>query len=444
MVCYGLATVLHNATIHLKVDLDEEQEQIHRLKLATDPERTGPRGSEAIERDMQALSAEREEREELTDAFRGRLVQKGLCRVISNLANCKSLAVHGLLADVFLALTLNQAHRGRLVQDGAHKALLSLGRDFGKKEEEEHRERELFQHSNPSQNAPSINAQEIRRKAAHALARIGVTTDPHLFSHGAANDMVVPLLDLINGENELAQFEAALALTNLASLSPDIKLSILRNRGWAQMEFLCSSDNLQVRRAATGALCNLATCEPILEAIENKTDAGKRHVRIFLVLSQSEDTDTVKYAVSALANLAGFPPAALLIAEGEGEGLKKLVGLLRLGLPEIVHPTAHTIAALTGRKDGTLVTGEWYPPEDKAREWAKALLGHGLLPPLLLLSSSLPQSSPPHHLVGVALENLRAWWGTPLSAAEAVSLTTSPDCSPALNAWMTMRDDDQV
>jgi hypothetical protein len=33
--------------------------------------------------------------------------------------------------------------------------------------------------------------------------------------------MVVPLLDLINGQNELAQFEAALALTNLASLRFD-------------------------------------------------------------------------------------------------------------------------------------------------------------------------------------------------------------------------------
>jgi hypothetical protein len=49
-----------------------------------------------------ALAFPSEEREELTDAFRGRLVQKGLCRVISNLANCKSLAVHGLLVDVFL------------------------------------------------------------------------------------------------------------------------------------------------------------------------------------------------------------------------------------------------------------------------------------------------------------------------------------------------------
>ena len=34
-MCAGLATTLHNATIHLKVDLDEEKQQIQRLKLAT-------------------------------------------------------------------------------------------------------------------------------------------------------------------------------------------------------------------------------------------------------------------------------------------------------------------------------------------------------------------------------------------------------------------------
>jgi len=34
-MCAGLATTLYNATIHLKVDLDEEKQQIQRLKLAT-------------------------------------------------------------------------------------------------------------------------------------------------------------------------------------------------------------------------------------------------------------------------------------------------------------------------------------------------------------------------------------------------------------------------
>jgi hypothetical protein len=45
----GEATVFRNATLYVRVDHDEEQQQLQRLRLATDPERTGPRGAEAIE-----------------------------------------------------------------------------------------------------------------------------------------------------------------------------------------------------------------------------------------------------------------------------------------------------------------------------------------------------------------------------------------------------------
>jgi hypothetical protein len=163
-VCYGVATVLHNATLYVRVDLDEERQELQRLQLATDPERKAPRGHQAIEADMRKLQVpnpeprtskgcevvwsvrlfdvvvvvvaggqeERERREELTDAFRGRAVAKGLARILSDLAACQTLGVHALLAHIFLALTLNSAHRGRLVQDGAHKALLSLARHMRK------------------------------------------------------------------------------------------------------------------------------------------------------------------------------------------------------------------------------------------------------------------------------------------------------------------------
>ena len=56
-----------------------------------------------------------------------------------------------------------------------------------------------------------------------------------------------------------------------------------------------------------------------------------------------------RYAASALANLAGFPPAAQLIAEGEGRGLSKLVGLLSSGVDEILHPSVHAVAVLTAQ-----------------------------------------------------------------------------------------------
>jgi hypothetical protein len=117
-----------------------------------------------------------------------------------------------------------------------------------------------------------------------------------------------------------------------------------------------------------------------------------------------------RYAASALANLAGFPPAAQLIAEGEGRGLSKLVGLLSSGVDEILHPSVHAVAVLTGREDGTLVGGGWYPPADTASKWSKELLDCGILPPLLLLQEKLPDTAPARGLVKVVIDNLHAWW----------------------------------
>ena len=54
---------------HQQVDLDEEKQQIERLKLATDPERTGSRSAEAIERDVETLEQERQELEQLTGIY---------------------------------------------------------------------------------------------------------------------------------------------------------------------------------------------------------------------------------------------------------------------------------------------------------------------------------------------------------------------------------------
>jgi hypothetical protein len=76
-----------------------------------------------------------------------------------------------------------------------------------------------------------VTLKGIRLSAAHAIARICVSTDPHLFTSGVAQDCVPRLLLLADGEDELAQFEAALSLTNLASLNEDTKDLILRSKG---------------------------------------------------------------------------------------------------------------------------------------------------------------------------------------------------------------------
>ena len=97
--------------------------------------------------------------------------------------------------------------------------------------------RQILYYPNTYEQFPTLNPSTVRQKAKrnswwHMLKNCGCAQD------------------LINDGNELAHFEAALALTNLASLGHELKLTILRNKGWMQMEYLCSSDNLQVSNPA--------------------------------------------------------------------------------------------------------------------------------------------------------------------------------------------------
>ena len=62
---------------------------------------------------------------------------------------------------------------------------------------------------------------------------------------------------LSQAERELAQFEAAMALTNIAALGDAAKRRIVQERGLRKLEYLQFSENLQVRRAATEAISNM-------------------------------------------------------------------------------------------------------------------------------------------------------------------------------------------
>lgn len=67
-------------------------------------------------------------------------------------------------------------------------------------------------------------------------------------------ELVKPLVKLGGERNGLYQFEAAMALCNLASLSDDLRNKILREQGVSVLENMMFDEDLLVRRAATQAL----------------------------------------------------------------------------------------------------------------------------------------------------------------------------------------------
>ena len=112
---------------------------------------------------------------------------------------------------------------------------------------------------------------------------------------------------------------------------------------------------------------------------------------------------------------AGFPPAAKLIAEGEGGGLAKLVGLLSSGVDSVIHPCAFALQNLI----------------EASNDWSKALLDAGILPPLLLLNETADKKKPWGEPVRACLDALAAAMGTPKDAREAAQRTD-------LGAWLVV------
>lgn len=78
--------------------------------------------------------------------------------------------------------------------------------------------------------APLLNltlheSEKARDHASLALARISITTNPNLFpQQGQILAMIVPILSFMRRTgHELYQFECLMALTNLTSVSDDVK-----------------------------------------------------------------------------------------------------------------------------------------------------------------------------------------------------------------------------
>ena len=114
-------------------------------------------------------------------------------------------------------------------------------------------------------------------------------------------DPIVGLLWLCKygRSTNLQQFEALMALTNLASCGDAIKNSITtHNKGIPIIQSLQYSDHLLVRRAATEAICNLA-----LQPEAQRNFRNKDKLKIWLALADDYEADlaTARASAGALA-----------------------------------------------------------------------------------------------------------------------------------------------
>uniref|UniRef100_A0A4X1U8X8 Unc-45 myosin chaperone A n=1 Tax=Sus scrofa TaxID=9823 RepID=A0A4X1U8X8_PIG len=174
-----------------------------------------------------------------------------------------------LLSRVFLALVEEVEDRGTVVAQGGGKALIPLaleGTDVG------------------------------QTKAAQALAKLTITSNPEMtFPGERIYEVVRPLVSLLHLNcSGLQNFEALMALTNLAGISERLRQKILKEKAVPMIEGYMFEEHEMIRRAATECMCNLAMSKEVQDLFEA---TGNDRLKL-LVLYSGEDDELLRRAAA--------------------------------------------------------------------------------------------------------------------------------------------------
>ena len=211
-----------------------------------------------------------------------KLADMDVAAALTGLSKTESQSARELIARVFNAICENKEHRGKVVSSGGVKALLDL--------------------------ALHNNTPKGQQNASQALARIGITMNPDVaFPGQRAVEVVRPIMQLLHVEcTALQNFEALMALTNLAQHSESVRNRLFNDCGLSKIENYMYEDHVLLRRAATQCISNMITHKHAIEAHEGPND----RVKMLLVLSEEDDLETVKAASGALAMLTSLSKIA--------------------------------------------------------------------------------------------------------------------------------------
>lgn len=202
------------------------------------------------------------------------LGQEHVTSALVSLAKTESHNSRELISRVFNALCSEQELRGVVVSEGGTKVLLNLsleGTDKGK------------------------------RHAAQALSRIAITMNPEVAFPGQRMlEVIRPIINLLHPDcSGLENFEALMALCNIAHMSETARLRIIKDGGLPQIENYIYEDHTMLKRAATQAITNLVISPDVLKLFEGQNDRCK----YILLLCGEEDLDTQMAAAGCLAIL---------------------------------------------------------------------------------------------------------------------------------------------
>lgn len=230
-----------------------------------------------------------------------------------------SRATRLAVGKAILSLVEDQESRGKILQGGCAKALVTIIQGLLPPTS-----------SNKDEQLPPLDRADL--DCIQALAKLAITSSPvQVFgpNEGAHYDAIRPFtILLVHPSSTLLQrFEAIMALTNLASQSPEVASRIASAPGLMnKVELLMLEDHNLVRRAATELVCNLiAGSEDIFEKYGGKqSSSSKSKLHVLLALCDVDDLATRLAASGAIAMLTASPDPCQLLLELERENHRAL------------------------------------------------------------------------------------------------------------------------
>lgn len=116
-------------------------------------------------------------------------------------------------------------------------------------------------------------------------------------------EVVRPFLSQLHPDyTALENFEALLALCNLASLNDSVRNRILKEKGMSRIESFLMEDHILLTRAAAQVICNMVCNEEYLKWHEGEND----RVKFLCLLCEEEDEETAIACSGALAMITSM------------------------------------------------------------------------------------------------------------------------------------------
>lgn len=357
-VYYGVMSVLANLVAYRPVR-SEEESQLHRLRRMTLQKKQAAKEDEGEEETLETDLAVRRRAISVLEA--------GGVGVLSVVGRVGSVVVRTLVGKIWLGLVMHQGERSLVIQQGGVKGLSSSFLTHGARAWANPVRAALVQLTStllPPPSSPLSSLSTPTLDALQALSKILITSSPFSIFHPLSSslDVIRPLSTLLlhPSSSLLQQFEALMALTNLASVSPlhaDRIATFSNGQVLSKLDTLFMETNELIRRAAVELLCNLLTSHHTFtlysgddgDASTSTAAAAKLH--LLLALTTVDDAPTRSAASGALASLTESPHAVhLLISRPEGPA-KSLRTAMELVSPEdgvIDEALIHRGAVLVG------------------------------------------------------------------------------------------------